>query len=107
MRIPVGANEGMALRVAGHGLPGPPPGDLIVVVRTAPDPRFERRGADLFRVETIDVADAALGASLETPTLDGAVSVHVPAGTQPDAVLRLPGKGLPRFHGGCCASPTR
>ena len=40
VRIPVGANEGMALRVAGHGLPGPPPGDLIVVVRTAPDPRF-------------------------------------------------------------------
>jgi molecular chaperone DnaJ len=104
VRIPVGVEEGMALRVPGHGLPastpGLPPGDLFVVVRTAADPRFERHGPDLYRVETIDVVDAVLGTSIDVPTLDGALSMNVPAGTQPDTMLRLRGKGLPRFGGG-------
>jgi molecular chaperone DnaJ len=104
VRIPVGAEEGMALRVPGHGLPaetlGLSPGDLFVVVRTADDPRFERHGRDLYRVETIDVVDAVLGTSVDVPTLDGQVSVKVPAGTQPDSMLRLRGKGLPRFGDG-------
>jgi molecular chaperone DnaJ len=104
VRIPVGVEEGTALRVPGHGLPadkpGLPPGDLFVVVRTADDPRFERRGRDLYRVETVEVVDAVLGTSVDVPTLDGQVSVTVPAGTQPDSMLRLRGKGLPRFGGG-------
>jgi molecular chaperone DnaJ len=79
LRIPVGVEEGTALRVPGHGLPadkpGLPPGDLFVVVRTAEDPRFERHGRDLYRLETIDVVDAVLGASMDVPTLDGQVSV--------------------------------
>jgi molecular chaperone DnaJ len=104
VRIPVGAEEGMVLRVPGHGLPAEkpalPPGDLFVVVRTADDPRFERQGQDLYRSQAIDVVDAVLGTSTDVPTLEGQVSVKVPAGTQPDSVLRLRGKGLPRFGGG-------
>lgn len=104
VRIPVGVEEQTALRVPGHGLPastpGLPPGDLFVVIRTAEDPRFERHGRDLYRVETIDVVDAVLGTDIDMPTLDGRVSLTVPAGTQPGSMLRLVGKGLPRFGGG-------
>ncbi len=103
VNIPFGVEEGMALRVPGHGLPsrepGGVPGDLYVVVRSAADPRFERDGVDLWRMEKVHIADAVLGASLEVPTLDGRVTVTIPPGTQPDAVLRLRGKGLPEFGG--------
>lgn len=98
--IPAGAEDGLILRVAGKGYAGEAgarAGDLLVVVRTAPDPRFERDGADLWRVETIDAADAVLGVEVKVPTLEGVVTVSVPAGTQPDARLRLRGRGLPRF----------
>ncbi len=99
--IPEGVDEGTALRVPGHGLPSPapngPPGDLYVVVRSRPDPRFERHGADLWRLETIETPDAILGDKIKIPTLDGAVEVTVPAGSQPDEVLCLKGKGLPVF----------
>jgi len=101
VKIPVGVEEGMALRVAGHGLasptPGGAPGDLYVVIHTRPDPRFARRSADLWRTETIDVADAVLGTSIEVPTLDGTATIKIPRGTQPDETLRLRGKGLPEF----------
>lgn len=99
--IPVGVEEGMALRIAGRGMPsrepGGNPGDLFVVVRTAPDSRFERDGADLWRSETIAVADAVLGTQLKVPTLDHPAEVTIPPGTQPDALLRVRGKGLPEF----------
>jgi len=99
--IPPGAEEGMALRIPAHGLPGPepksPPGDLYVIVVSAPDARFVRSGADLWRTETLGVADAVLGTTLKAPTLDGTVEVTVPPGTQPGEVLRLRGKGLPQF----------
>ena len=104
VKVPVGVEEGMALRVPGHGLPSPGPGgragDLYVVVRSAPDARFERSGADLWRAETIAVTDAVLGADHEVPTLEGVATVKVPAGTQSGAVLRLRKKGLPAFGGG-------
>jgi molecular chaperone DnaJ len=103
VNIPVGVEEGMALRVPGHGLPSGEtrgtPGDLFVVVHTARDPRFERDGIDLWRREKIQIADAVLGTSLDVPTLDGRATVTIPPGTQPDAVLRLKGKGLPEFGG--------
>jgi molecular chaperone DnaJ len=89
----------MVLRIPGRGLPsaatGGAAGDLLVVVHGAPDPRFERHGADLVRTETITVAEAALGVKRTVPTLDGGVEVTVPHGTQPGAVLRLHGKGVP------------
>jgi molecular chaperone DnaJ len=103
VHIPAGIEEGTSLRIKGHGMPsedpGGPPGDLFVTVHSAPDPRFERSGADLWRLETLEVADAVLGAKLKVPTLEGAVDVRVPPGTQPDEVLRLRNKGLPRFDG--------
>jgi molecular chaperone DnaJ len=71
-----------------------------VVVSTRPDSRFERRGADLWRVETLEIPDAVLGTSLEVPTLEGPATVKIPPGAQPDEVLRLRGKGLPEFGGG-------
>lgn len=101
VQVPAGIEDGTALRVAGHGLPGSepgtPPGDLYVVVHAASDPRFERRGADLWRDATIGITDAVLGARIDVPTLDGDLHVTIPAGTQPDSALRLAGKGLPRF----------
>jgi molecular chaperone DnaJ len=101
--IPVGVEEGMALRIPGRGMPSREPngqaGDLFVVVRSEPDPRFERNGADLWRSESIAVADAVLGTKLTVPTLDKPTKVTVPPGTQPDTLLRLRGKGLPEFGG--------
>ncbi len=102
--VPPGVEDGTALRVAGHGLESPdsggPPGDLYAVVRVEPDPRFERAGADLWRSEAIGPPDAVLGARVEVPTLDGAVELVIPPGTQPGSVLRLRGKGLPQLGGG-------
>jgi molecular chaperone DnaJ len=103
VKIPVGTEEGMTLRVPGKGLPGAkgaPTGDLLVVVRSKRDPRFVRRGADLLRAEVVDVVDAVLGAERKVPTLEGSVDVTIPPATQPDSLLRLRGKGLPRFGGG-------
>lgn len=104
VNIPVGVEEGMALRIPGHGLPadeaGGRPGDLFVVIHSAADPRFFRAGADLWHEAVIGVAQAVLGTELDIPTLEGSVAVRVPPGTQPDAVLRLRGKGLPEFGGG-------
>jgi molecular chaperone DnaJ len=101
--IPVGVEEGMALRIPGRGMPsreqGGQPGDLFVVVLSASDPRFERDGADLWRRESIAVADAVLGAVLTVPTLDHPAEVTIPPGTQHDTVLRIRGKGLPEFGG--------
>lgn len=99
--IPAGVEEGTALRIPGHGLPSRDPsgqpGDLYVIVRSKPDSRFERHGADLWRLETIEIPDAVLGTKINIPILDGQVEVKVPAGSQPDEVLRLKGKGLPVF----------
>ncbi len=101
VNVPVGVHEGMALRVPGHGEPAPAPGgmpgDLFVIVRTLPDPRFERAGEDLWRTETLSIPQAVLGTTRRVPTLDAEVEVTIPPGTQPDTVLRLPGRGLPEF----------
>ncbi len=100
VHVPAGAEEGMALRVPGRGEAAPPggePGDLLVIVHTAPDPRFRRRGADLFRDEALTVSEAALGVRRQVPTPEGEARVAFPPGTQPDTLLRLKGKGLPIF----------
>lgn len=102
VKIPVGIEEGMALRIPGKGMPSPSPdgvaGDLYVVVRTRQDARFERAGADLWHTLILSLIDAVLGTRLNVQTLHGSIDVTVPAGTQPDEVLRLKGKGLPVFR---------
>ncbi len=104
LKIPRGVEEGMTLRVSGHGMPSREasgrPGDLYVIIHSRKDPRFERKGGDLWRTETLNVADAVLGASIRVPTLGKPVTVKVPPGTQPDEVLRLQGKGLPELDSG-------
>ena len=98
--IPRGVADGTVLRIAGQGEASPDAtgraGDLLILVHTLRDPRFERDGADLLRRETIALTDAVLGTTREFPTLDGTVScVVIAPGTQPETVLHLPGKGLP------------
>lgn len=101
VQIPAGVDDGTALRIPGHGMPAPEPhgvpGDAYVIVETASDPRFVRRGADLWHAEEVDVADAVLGTKRRVPTLDGEVDLTIPPGTQPGTSMRLDGKGLPRF----------
>ena len=101
--IPPGIPEGAALRLAGRGLPGPvpggPPGDAYVSIRTRADPRFTRAGADLWHDLHIQAPDAALGVTTAVPLLQRQARVRVPPGTQPGSVLRVAGKGLPRYGG--------
>jgi len=103
--IPRGIADDTVLRITGQGAPSPDPaggaGDLLVLVQTQRDPRFERDGANLLYRETIALTDAVLGTTRAVPTLDeAATSVLIPPGTQAGAVLRLPGKGLPGLDGG-------
>jgi DnaJ-class molecular chaperone len=96
--IPAGSIDGTRMRLAGQGGRGPRPelnGDLFLTIRIQPDPVFKLSGRDL-RVE-LPVWDyeAALGAEVTVPTLDGRLSLKVPAGSQTGKVLRLRGKGLP------------
>lgn len=104
IKIPPGVDEGTALRVPGHGNlspePGGPPGDLIVVINTEDDPRFERRGHHLQRTEKIKISDAVLGTKIDVPTLLGEVEVKIPPGTQPGTVMRLANEGLPSYGTG-------
>jgi len=102
--IPVGVEEHMVLRVPGHGMPSEAKngvsGDLFVVVRAAPDARFTRRGAHLWRTEMLTIPDAVLGTKRTVPTLDGTADVTIRHGTQPGTILRLARQGLPEFGGG-------
>ena len=103
VEIPPGVPDGVQLRVPGRGLAGDagaPPGDLYVLVHIAPHERFSRDGDDLLLDVPITFAQAALGADVEVPTLDGTTRLRIPAGVQSHTVLRLRGKGLPRFQGG-------
>lgn len=100
--VPKGAEEGMRLRVRGAGEASPnggPPGDLYIVVHIAPHEYFERDGSNLYVDVNISFAQAALGAEVQVPTLDGSALVKVPPGTQTGTVFRLKGKGLPDLRG--------
>ena len=105
LRIPAGVPDGVILRVAGEGEPGPrggPPGDLNCLIRVAEHALFRREGEDPADV-TVDVpvalSSAVLGGKVEIPSLAGAsTSVTLEAGTEPGHVLRLKGAGLPRFQ---------
>lgn len=94
--------DGARIRLAGRGEPGPAggqAGDLYVVVRVAPHRLFGRKGSDLTLELPITFAEAALGANVHVPTLDGPVTLKIPAGTQSGQTFRIRGKGAPRKGG--------
>ena len=89
------------VRVPGEGAGGPGArGDLYLAVTVAPHSLFERRGDDLHVSLPITAPEAALGTTLEVPTLKGRVSMKVPPGTSSGRTFRLPGYGMPRVRGG-------
>ena len=100
--IPKGIKDGAKIRLAGRGEPGiagGPPGDMYLLVKVAAHPEFERRGNDVYSTVTLDIAQAALGAKVPVRTLDGEVTLSIPAGTQPDTKLRLRGRGVKTAEG--------
>ena len=101
VKIPAGVRTGQRVRVPGEGAGAAGArGDLYLVVNVAPHPLFERKGDDLQLELPITAPEAALGASVEVPTLRGRVSMKVPAGTSSGRTFRLPGYGMPRVKGG-------
>jgi molecular chaperone DnaJ len=102
VEVPGGVDAGQRLRLPGRGPAAPrggPPGDLYVTVRVEPHPDFERQGDDLVHQASVSVAQAALGASLNVPTLDGSTDLAVPPGVQPGQVFRVKGGGVMSLHG--------
>ena len=97
VKIPAGISEGMRIRFGGNGEPGTnggPPGDLYVDVRIRPHEIFERDGDDLHCSVPVGLTTAALGGTLEVPTLGGKVEIELPEGTQHGKQFRLRGKGI-------------
>ncbi|MFI7025370.1 molecular chaperone DnaJ [Micromonospora sp. NPDC049900] len=102
VRFPAGVADGQRIRLAGRGEPGErggPAGDLFVHVKVRPDDLFGRSGDDLTLTVPITFAEAVLGTDLRVPTLDGAVTLRVPAGTPSGRILRARGKGVSRRDG--------
>ena len=101
LRVPEGIESGMRLRVSGGGHagdPGAPPGDLYVKINVREDEELMRDGEDLIHRMRISFVDAALGAEVDVPTLEGTRQVRVDSGTQPGATLTLRGDGMPRLR---------
>jgi molecular chaperone DnaJ len=101
--VPAGIADGQRIRLTGRGHAGEtgaPEGDLYVLVRVHEDERFVREGEDLITVLDVPAPLAALGGTLQSPTLQGAADVQVPAGTQPGEVITLRGQGMPSLRGG-------
>ncbi|MEM4249134.1 MAG: molecular chaperone DnaJ [Candidatus Nitrosotenuis sp.] len=94
--IPPGIDSGdYVISGEGESIPHGSSGDLIVRIRVKPHPLFKRDGADIFYDAKISIADAALGATIEVPTLEKTEKIKVEEGTQPNAIVKLKGKGLP------------
>jgi DnaJ-class molecular chaperone len=100
-KIPAGLADGQIIRLKGQGLPGPGGsiGDALITVSIAPHPPFERDGADLRLQLPITLYEALLGAKVRVPTLDGAVELAIPRGTNSGRTFRLKGKGMPSRSG--------
>jgi molecular chaperone DnaJ len=98
IEIPAGVEEGMQLSLRGKGnagMRGGPAGDLLINIEEKPHDSLQRDGKNLVHDLYLNFADAALGTSVEVPTIDGKVKIKIPAGTQPGKIFRLKGKGLP------------
>ncbi|UCC68238.1 MAG: DnaJ domain-containing protein [Armatimonadota bacterium] len=102
VKIPPGVRTGSKIRLAGQGMAGPggAPGDLYLVPNIAPDRFLKRQGDDLHCEVPVTYTEAALGAEIEVPTLNGKVKTKLPPGTSSGRRLRLSGKGMPRMKGG-------
>jgi molecular chaperone DnaJ len=103
VQVPAGVASGNYITLRGRGdagRRGGPAGDLLVLIEEVEDPIFQRIGDDVILDVHVTLADAALGARLEVPTLAGKAALRVPPGTQSHTILRLRGKGLGRLHGG-------
>ena len=101
--IPAGIDDGQTISLKGQGnagLNGGPAGDLLITVLVQPHARFERDGASILLDQEISFAQAALGAEVEVPTLDGKVKLNIPEGTQSGTTFRLKGKGVPFLRNG-------
>jgi molecular chaperone DnaJ len=99
--IPAGVDTGNQIRIAGEGQPGVdggPLGNLYLVINVKPHQYFRRRGNDILLDLDVNVAQAALGAEVKVPTVDGDENLRIPSGTQPGKVLRLRGKGVPSLR---------
>ncbi len=97
VNIPAGVDNDSVIPIRGQGEPGingGPDGDLYIVINVRPHEIFERRGQDLWLEIPVTFDQAALGDEIVVPTLEGKVSYKIPAGTQPDTVFRLKGKGI-------------
>ncbi|MBQ9841888.1 MAG: molecular chaperone DnaJ [Clostridia bacterium] len=102
INIPAGIDDGQVITIPGHGnagVNGGPAGDLQVQVTVRPHPLFERDGFNIWYELPITYAQAALGAEVEIPTLDGKIPYTIKDGTQPGDVLRVRGKGIPYING--------
>jgi molecular chaperone DnaJ len=103
VNIPAGVDTGTQLRLTGEGQPGAnggPAGDLYVVTKVTPHPVFERDEYDLHCRVPVNIAQAALGTSIDLLTFDGLQTVHVPEGSQQGAKIRLKNLGVPRVNSG-------
>jgi len=103
VKIPPGVATGSRVRVGGEGQSGAGGGvrgDLYLKVTVRPDPRFERKGDDLYSTLPVPAHDAALGTEVSVPTLKGQVSMKIPPETSSGRTFRLPGYGMPRLKGG-------
>ena len=94
VRIPAGVRTGSKVRVAGAGPSGM---DLFLIIDVQDDKRFERRSDDLHTTATVSVFTAILGGEADVETLDGKIKLNIPAGTQPEQVFRLTGRGMPHI----------
>ena len=102
VNIPAGIDDGQTISIKGQGAAGEqggPAGDLLVTISVRESEQFERDGSSVLSAADISFAQAALGAEIEVPTLDGKVKLTIPEGTQPGAVFRLRGKGIPYLRG--------
>ena len=102
VNIPAGIDDGQTISKPGGGnagVNGGPAGDLLVTVIVRPHPLFERDGNSVLLNQEISFSQAALGADIEVPTIDGKVKLKIPEGTQPDSTFRLRGKGIPNLRG--------
>lgn len=102
VKIPAGIDDGQAIQLRGQGgsgINGGPAGDVIVTVSIRPHPIFTREGYDVVCEIPVSFAQAALGDTLQVPTIDGKVEYSIPEGTQPGTVFRLRGKGIQNVNG--------